>query len=160
MICLIKYSLLKQFQGKVANEQTILQTTENPRKDQKVSSAFHRRRMPYTQNMGLNRTTNDENIPSSSNPGWYKPGPSTTQVSTTSRHPLLPPSIESAKTEDSLAVNPNPGGRKRAFGNPLPLNVKDGASGELLPINPYHESAFLTPPSDLASSSDEDYSSR
>nr|CAB3229474.1 cyclin-dependent kinase D-3 [Phallusia mammillata] len=66
------------------------------------------------------------------------------------RHSTITPGLEQVTTHDTADVTSRP----RAFGNPLPLDSKDGASGSSSMVPPSaEESAFLTPPSDLASSS-------
>ena len=124
-----------------------------------ANTASHHR-LPYTQLLGSTNCPNDENNPLSSIPPRWGESESADFYSPSfvSRHSTITPAFEQVKTDDdpscasSRPASLNPTGRKRAFGNPLPLNVKDGASGELLTPDP-PESAFLTPPSDLGSTS-------
>ena len=135
-------------------------TTSHPTSS---TSRVHRR-LPYTQNLGAHSFPNDENAPVlpilSQTCKPDTDSLTSNKKSVPSKHSAPTSSgLSQSKLEKGDTLRPAPL-RERAFGNPLPLNVTDGASGSLLPMDPYQESAFLTPPSDLAStSSDTDSSS-
>ena len=124
------------------------------------------RRLPYTQQMS---SCHGEALKNSGHSAlhWTRdydvcdgPGPSRSQTS----HSSITPVIEQVTTEDTEDIFdgesqhplPNETDRKRSFGNPLPVDSKDGATGHIQaqrsPSRFYDGTGFLTPPSDLASS--------
>jgi len=127
-----------------------------------TSQSHIHRRLPYTQNLGAQDLPNDENapFPQVCTHSCRHETESTNVKPISSKHSVTSSSdLAQGKGEKSDIARPASASRGRAFGNPLPLNVTDGASGSLLPIDPYQDYGFLTPPSDIASTSSDTESS-
>jgi len=115
------------------------------------STSTGRRRLPYAEQMTRAHCSHaaDRKL-------GYDPGHGGIDVP--DRGARIHPNAGSSEKIASHARSAGKSGHlKRAFGNPLPLTAKDGATGagcaDVSARGQPEDSAFLTPPSDLASSS-------